>query len=144
MGGRLGIAHEAVRLAFPIALEAAIDTGDPQEADRLADLLATRPTGEIPPFLRAQVARARALLTAAGGDDAGVEENLIAAESTLRDLGYPYWTARAQLDRAEWIAGKGRQVEAASIANQAAEIFERLGTQPMLLLARTIAMAGVS
>ena len=51
LDGGLPIAHEHVRFAFPIAFEAAIDIGDVVEADRLAGLLATRPAGEVPPFL---------------------------------------------------------------------------------------------
>ena len=41
------------------------------------------------------------------GEDTTVEENLIAAESMFRELGYPYWVARAQLDRAEWLPAGG-------------------------------------
>ena len=69
-------------------------------------MLAARPRGEVPPFLRAQITRAEALVAGARGDDEAVEENLVAAEATFRELGYPYWTARAQLDRAEWLAGQ--------------------------------------
>ena len=64
LSGGLGVAHEAVRLAFPVALEAAIDLGDLEEADRLTETLVARPPGEVPPFLRAQVARAKALVAA--------------------------------------------------------------------------------
>ena len=58
----LGIAHEAVRLAFPLALDAAIDLGDVEDADRLVETLAAHPRGEVPPFLRAQVTRANTLV----------------------------------------------------------------------------------
>ena len=49
ISGGLGVAHEAVRLAFPTALEAAIDVGDLEEADRLVELLAARPRWRGPP-----------------------------------------------------------------------------------------------
>ena len=130
--GRLSVAHEAVRLAFPIALEASIELGDLEEADRLATLLATRPRGEVPPFLRAQVKHARALVARARGEDEAVEDNLVGAEVLFRDLGYPCWTARAQLDRADWLARTGRPEEAATLATQAAATFERIGVYPML------------
>ena len=52
--GGFSVAHEVVRIAFPLALEAAIDIGDLEQAGQLAELLATRPAGEVPPFLRAQ------------------------------------------------------------------------------------------
>ena len=130
--------HEAVRLAFPIALEAAIDVGDLEEAERLAETLATRPPGEVPPFLRAQVIRARALVASARGEDEAVEENLAVAEATFRDLGYPYWAARVQLDRAEWLARQGRLDEAAKLAAEAAATFDAVGAAPVLARALVI------
>ncbi len=134
----LGVAHEAVRLAFPIAVEAAIGQGDLGEAYRLAELLATHPRGEVPPFLRAQVTRTRALVARAHNEDEAVEDNLTAAEAMFRDLGYPYWVARAQLDRAEWLAEKGRRGESARLANEAGATFEAIGAAPMLVRARAL------
>jgi class 3 adenylate cyclase/tetratricopeptide (TPR) repeat protein len=138
LGGGLGVAHEAVRLAFPIALEAAIDLGDLEEADRLAELLAAHPRGEVPPFLRAQVTRANALVASARGEDEGVEENLVAAEAAFRDLCYPYWVARVQLDRAEWLARGGRLDESAKLAGEAASTFETVAAAPMAARARAL------
>jgi class 3 adenylate cyclase/tetratricopeptide (TPR) repeat protein len=138
VNGGLGVHHEVVRFAFPIALEVAIEIGELDEAERLAELLTTRPRGEVPPFLRAQVTRAKALVASARGGDGAVEEDLVAAEGAFRELGYPYWTARAQLDRAEWLAGVGRVDEAAQLAAEAAATFERVGIPP--LLARALAV----
>ena len=73
--------------------------------------------------------------------DESVEKDLVTAETTFRDLGYPYWTARAQLDRAEWLAVQGRQEEAARLAADAAAAFDRLGTTPALLRAQAISAA---
>jgi class 3 adenylate cyclase/tetratricopeptide (TPR) repeat protein len=134
----LAYSHEVTRLSFPIVLDAALETGALETADRLAELLATCPPGEIPPFLRAQVARAKALLAAARGEDEGVEENLTAAESRFQELGYPYWTARAQLDLAEWLARQDRLDESARLATEAAVAFETLGAAPMLARARAL------
>jgi ATP/maltotriose-dependent transcriptional regulator MalT len=136
--GSLGLAHEAIRVAFPVAVEAAIGVGDLEQAERLAELLATRPRGEVPPFLRAQVTRAKALVAGARGEGEAVEENLVAAEATFRDLGYPYWTARAQLDRAEWLARQGRLDESAGLAGEAAATFDTVGAPPMLSRARAL------
>ena len=144
LSGGLGVAHEAVRLAFPIALDAAMELGDLEEADRLAELLAVRPRGEVPPFLRAQVTRARALIAAARGEDDDVEKELVAAQATFRELGYPYWTARAQLDRAEWLARQDRIDEAARLAREAAETFDSVGAAPMLARALAVLETGVS
>ncbi|MGC9963774.1 MAG: hypothetical protein ABSE47_18055, partial [Acidimicrobiales bacterium] len=57
-------------------------------------------------------------------------------EATFRDLGYPYWTARAQLDLAEWLARRGRTTEAIARAGEAAASFAELGAEPMLIRAR--------
>ncbi len=138
MGGALGVPHEAVRLAFPIAFEAAIDVGDLEEAARLTETLATRPRGEVPPFLRAQVIRADALIASARGEEEAVEENLAVAEAMFRDLGYPYWTARAQLDRAGWLARQNRLDESTKLATEAAVIFEAIGAATMLARALAI------
>jgi tetratricopeptide (TPR) repeat protein len=136
--GGLGVAHEAVRLAFPTALEAATDVGDLEEADRLVELLAKCPRCAVPPFLQAQVPRAKALVAGARGDDETVEENLVAAETAFRDLGYPYWTALTQLDRAEWLARQGRLDESASFASEAGVTFETVGAKPMAARARAL------
>jgi len=141
LGGRLEAANESVRLAFPDAIDAAMAVGDVDEADRLIGTFASRPPGEIPPFLRAQILRAGALVGAARGEDEGVEEGLSAAEEEFSELGYPYWTARAQLDLAEWLSRRDRRDEAADAARKAAATFERLGTQPMLVRAQAASEA---
>ena len=127
------MAHSAVRLAFPVAFEAAIDLDDLREADLLADIARGSPAREVPPFLRAQLARARGLIAAARGEDGDVEDNLVAAEAGLRDLGYPYWLARVQLDRAEWLSRQGRLEESGCLAREAAETLDAIGAAPTLV-----------
>jgi len=139
--GGLEFAHEAIRLSYPDAVDAALGLANLDEAQRLVELVATRPPGEVPPFLRAQLARARALLSAARGEEQGVEADLVTAEAAFLELGYPYWTARAGLDRAEWLADRGRAAEAGELANDLAAAFERLGTQRWLGRARALANA---
>jgi hypothetical protein len=136
--GGLGVASEAFRTAFPIVVETAIELGELGEADRLVAMLASRPRGEVPPFLRASVARAEGLLARARGQDAGVEDELVAAETMFRELGYPYWAARAQLDRAEWLADRGRPDDGARFAREAAVTFEKVGAAPMVARARAL------
>jgi hypothetical protein len=63
------------------------------------------------------------------------------AEAALRELGYPYWTAQAQLDRAEWLVGQDRAEEAERLAEEAAATFERVGAAPMVSRARAISKA---
>jgi len=140
----LGLAHEAVRIGFPDAIDAAMAIPDLDELQRLVELLASRPPGEVPPFLRAQIRRARTLLQTARGIDEGVEEALSSTEKAFFDMGYPYWTARAQLDLAEWLAREGRTSDARGSAGQAASTFEQLGTRPMLSRALAVLGPGVS
>ena len=87
------------------------------------------------------MARAKALVSIHPASTSEVEELLDLAEATFRDLSYPYWTARVQLDRAEWLAGQGRQDEAAALAGEAASSFEQLGTRPMIARAGAVAKA---
>lgn len=133
----LPLAHEIVRLSFSDAVDAAMATGDLEAADRLLGLFTDRAPGEVPPFLRAQVTRAKALVACARGEG-DVETDLVSVETAFRDLGYPYWEARAQLDRAEWLARTGRFEEAATLASQAVTTFETVGAQPMVARARVL------
>jgi len=135
--GGLALKHESVRVSFPDAIDAAMSLGELDVAEGLVEVLASRPPGEIPPFLRAQIHRARSLLRASRGGTE-VEENLLAAEAEFRELGYPYWTARAQLDLAEWLARHGRAAEARALASEATRTFEQLETEPMLARARAL------
>jgi hypothetical protein len=84
------------------------------------------------------VSRARALVASARGEDGDVEVNLTAAEAAFRELGYPYWTARAQLDHAEWLSRQGKSDESAKLAGEAAAAFEAIGAAPMLARARVL------
>ena len=136
--GPLDFSHEAIRSAFPQVIEAAIALPDLAEGERFTEMFAAFAPGDVPPFLRGQVARSRGLLGAARGANAGVEQDLTAAEAMFRDLGYPYWTARAQLDRAEWLAHQARTDEAARLAGEAVGSFEAIGAAPMLARARAL------
>jgi class 3 adenylate cyclase/tetratricopeptide (TPR) repeat protein len=136
--GGLSSAHEVFRIAFPDALDAALAIGDLEQTERLVEMFASRPPGEIPPFLRAQICRARALLAAARGEDDTAENGLLAAEAAFRDMGHPYWIARAHLDLAEWLGRQGRLDQSATHARQAVATFEAVGALPMLVRARAL------
>ncbi|MGA8296209.1 MAG: adenylate/guanylate cyclase domain-containing protein [Acidimicrobiales bacterium] len=136
--GDLGVAYEAIRIALPNAIDAAIAVKDLEGTERIVELLSGRPPGEVPPFVKLQIARARALLCDAKAEYDTVEDDLVAAEQGLLDLGYPYWTARCQLDLAEWFGRQGRAAEAAARAGEAASTFEMLGAKPMLTRARAL------
>ncbi|MHB8457947.1 MAG: hypothetical protein ACYDBS_09715, partial [Acidimicrobiales bacterium] len=140
--GRLPFAHEDVRTAYPVAIEAAVELGELDQVDSLITMLADRPQGEVPPFLRAQMRRARALVAIARHADEEVEEHLSGAEATFTELHYPYFLARTQLDRAEWLAGRGRLDESRELGEQAARTFEEVGAAPMLARAKRLLETG--
>ena len=62
----LPLAHEVVRLSFPDAVDAAVAMGELEAVDRLLELFANRPLGEIPQFLEGSATRAKALVAIAG------------------------------------------------------------------------------
>jgi hypothetical protein len=128
----------ALRECLPIAIDAALALQAIEEADELVSLLATRPPGTIPPFLSAHLHRARALVEAARGETGNVEAGLDAAQQGFRHLSYPYWTALAQLDLAEWLARQGRLDESVKLAAEAVSTFNEVGTAPMLARARAL------
>ena len=138
VGGGLGIAHESLRAAFPVAVEAAVAADRLEEADAHWSSWRDTLVGEIPPFLRAQLTRGVALVAGARGENDGVEEDLLAAEREFGELGYPYWTARTQLDRAEWLARQGRLESRRGSPNEAAATFQQIGAAPMVARARAL------
>ncbi len=138
VGGGLGIAHESLRDGFTTAVGAAVAADRLEDAERALEQVAGYPRGRIPPFLRAQLTRGVALVAGARGENETVEDDLLAAEREFGELGYPYWAARAQLDRAEWLASQGRVEESARLANEAAATFQQIGAAPMFARARAV------
>ena len=134
----LGTAHDAVRNAWPDALQAALELGRPDAAGELLTLLSKQPPGQVPPYLRAQLARGQALVAAAEGEHEGVEADLGNAIEGLRSLGYPYWLACAQTDLAAWLIARGREDEAAAVLREASATLGSLGAAPALTRVRRL------
>jgi len=128
MGGR----HECVRTAWPEGMEAALMLGDLAAAEALMAVVADRPVGHVPPFLRAQLVRFRARLAAAKGEHDGVAADFELAERMLTDLGYPYALACVQRDHAAWLIDGDRSGEAVLLLRAAEATFEGLGAKPAL------------
>jgi tetratricopeptide (TPR) repeat protein len=133
-----GAASENVRLTWPVAVDAAFALGRLDEAAELIALIADRPPGHVPPYMRAQVARARGLLAVAQGRHDAVESDLVTAVDALRALGYPYWLARAQTDLAAWLIDRDRDTEAQPLLDDAIGTLEGLGAAPALARARDL------
>jgi class 3 adenylate cyclase/predicted ATPase len=136
--GKLSVANESVRYAWPDALRAALELGRVERARELVTLLGDEPPGHVPPFLRFQLARGRALTDAAAGEHDEVEAGLMAAIDGFQSLGYPYWLAQVQLDLAGWLQGQGRDGESAPLLAEAIDALELLGAAPALSRARAL------
>jgi predicted ATPase len=121
----LGMGQQAVKQAFVSGMESALALGEAARADELLNRVEQLPPGLRPPFLEAQAHRFRARME---GDDSGLK---IAAAS-FREHDFPFWLAVAELERAEWLVGKGRDADARTPFAEAREIFERLEATPWL------------
>jgi class 3 adenylate cyclase/predicted ATPase len=129
--GVLGISHELMRWAWPLAARAAHDLRDTRTARELLTLLDSRQPGHLAPVLRAERDLARARLAAAGGDPAAAAA-FAAAISGLRELSTPYHLAHGLLDHATQLLRLG-DIEAAEAAiGKARDIAGRLRCQPLL------------
>ncbi len=135
---RLSAAHETVRYGWPATLQAALELGRLAEASELLAMLSERPPGHVPPYLRAELIRGRALLAAAQGDHETVETDLRDAIERFRELAYPYWLATAEADLAQWLLGRGRAGEASPLLDEALATFSSLGAAPALARAEAL------
>jgi class 3 adenylate cyclase/tetratricopeptide (TPR) repeat protein len=134
----MSVPDDTFRQLWPDAMEAALTVGRLDQAGELLALVANRPVGHVPPYLQAQLGRYRARLAAAHGQEGQVEPGFTTAGQTLRELGYPYWLARVQLDHAAWLLEHNRPTDATPLLTDAAGTFERLDAQPALARARDL------
>jgi hypothetical protein len=124
--------HQAVKVGFVEAVEAAFALGDLETVDRLLATVDELRPGEIAPFVRAQTSRFRARFAAERAEPERVEAGFKSAESIFREFGAPFWLAVTQLEHAEWLVGQGRADEAEPLLAEARELFERLEARPWL------------
>ena len=111
--GVLGISHECLRWAWPLAARAAHDLDDTATARELLALLDGYRPGRLAPMQRAERDLARARLTAAGaGPDAGGAA-WTAAIAGLRQHSTPYHLAHGLLDHAAHLSQLGDDQAAA-------------------------------
>jgi tetratricopeptide (TPR) repeat protein len=134
----MGLRNDMFRSAWPDAVDAALAVGELDKTEQLLALVADRPPGNVPPYLRAQMARYRARLAGARGHHHRLDDSFLEAEALFRDLGYAYWLAACQVDHAAWLVAQDRPAEAAALLTDAAGTFERLGASPSLQRAREL------
>jgi class 3 adenylate cyclase/tetratricopeptide (TPR) repeat protein len=125
-----GPSSQASRIGVPAAVDAALALGRLDDAAHLLSLVAERPPGQVPPYLRAQLSRGYGLVAAARGDVAAAEAHFAAAIDGFGLLGFPYWLATAQTDLADLLAHDERVDEARSLLDEARAVFSRLGAAP--------------
>ena len=135
--GALGISHEYLRWAWPLAARAAHDLADTAATRELLALLDGYRPGQLAPMLRAERDLARARLAAAGADPAAGPA-FAAAITGLRQHSTPYHLAHGLLDHAAHLSHLGDDQAAAAAIGEAAGIAARLGCQPLLDRADTI------
>jgi hypothetical protein len=138
--GALGIGHECLRWAWPLAPRAAYDLRDTAAAGDLLALLDAYQPGHIPPMLRAERELARTRLAAADGA-AGAAAAFAAAIASLRERSTPYHLAHGLLDYAQYLADRGDADAAEAAAGEARDLARNLRCQPLLDRAANITSA---
>ena len=138
VGSQIGMNHEAHRLAWVEAVEAALASDDDAAVERVLHRVSEHPRGLVSPYLRAEAARFEARLAARRGDAEVALRQFTAAAEAFQEIGNGYRVARTQLDHAEWLASVGRADEASALAGLAAPVFERLRATPWAVRARKL------
>jgi len=136
----IGISHEYLRWAWPLAARAAHDLADTATVRELLALLDGYQPRLLAPMQRAERNLARARLAAADGDpDAGPA--FATAVTGLRQHSTPYHLAHGLLDHAAHLAARGDDQAAAAAIGEAAGIAQQLRCQPLLDRVDTIQAA---
>jgi class 3 adenylate cyclase/tetratricopeptide (TPR) repeat protein len=119
-------------LAMIEALEAVWALGDHDRLQGLIDSLGGRAPVERSPLAEAEAARFEAKLALAVDDRARAQRRFRRAAGLHAELGTPFRRAVVLLEHAELLSADGRPEEAAPLAVEAREIFERLGAAPYI------------
>jgi hypothetical protein len=135
----LGIGHDSMRWAWPLAARAAHDLRDAATTGELLTLLAASQPGHLAPMLRAE--RDLTVARQAASDHDPSTAAFAAAISSLRELSTPYHLAHGLLDQAQYLIGLHDADAAALALSEACAIAARLRCQPLLDRAAHLASA---
>jgi class 3 adenylate cyclase/tetratricopeptide (TPR) repeat protein len=127
-----GVAHQNIKVAFPVAFEAAFALNDIARVEELLAFVDRLGPGERSRYLYAVAVRFRARLADAKGDAAAVEPAFTDAEASFSELGMPFWLAVVRLEHAEWLVANGRHAEANPMLSEAMHVFDRLRARPWI------------
>jgi len=134
----LGASTDAVRDCWPHALQAALTLARHDDAHQILGLLADRPPGHVSPYLRAHLARGRALVNTAEGRHDNVHTDLQTAIDAFDKLAYPYWHAVTQTDLAAWHTDHDQADQASPLLEQAIATLTPLRAAPALTRAQAL------
>ncbi|MDP9283504.1 MAG: tetratricopeptide repeat protein, partial [Actinomycetota bacterium] len=137
-----GLNHEAVKEAFVVAVQAALQTGAVERADELLTTVEALAPGHRSHFLDAQLSRFRAQLALRRNEVDEAERRFMSAVGLLRELATPFFLAVVQLEYAEWLIAEHRAEDAGPLLAEADAVFERLDARPWLRRAEQAAGAG--
>jgi class 3 adenylate cyclase/predicted ATPase len=127
----LGISHDCVRWAWPVAARAADELRDSVTTGELLTLLGSWRPGHLPPMLRAERDLTLARLAAADHNPSATAA-FAAAVTSLRELSTPYHLAHGLLDYAQHLISLPDPAAAGLAVDEARGIAERLRCQPLL------------
>jgi tetratricopeptide (TPR) repeat protein len=135
--GALGVSHECVRWAWPLAARAAHELSDAATTGELLALLDSYQPGYLAPVLQAERGLTRARLAHRDdGQSAGAA--FASAIASLRQQSTPYHLAHGLLDHAEHLLGRGDAGGAAAAIEEARGIGTGLHCEPLLTRADAI------
>ena len=122
-----GLLHPVLRQVWPLAVEAALRSGDLTGASELLEVVGSAPPGHPSPYLRAQLARSRALMAMQTPEESDQVERLLrSALDQFVPLGMSYWQARTRLELGEWLLGSAPE-DGRSLVAEAQVVFDEVG-----------------
>jgi len=144
----LGISHECLRWAWPLAARAAHDLRDTAAVGELLALLDSSPPGYLAPMLQAERDLTRARLAASDGDSNSNSDSgraaigaFTAALDRLREQSTPYHLTHGLLDYAAYLTPLDDTEAAAAAIEEARDIARLLRCQPLLDRATEMTLA---
>ena len=127
----LGMSHEFVRWAWPLAARIGYQLGDADATRELLALADSCRPGQLAPIIRVERDLLRARLAGRDGDE-GAPASFAAAITGLRDRGTPYHLAHGLLDYAEYLIRLGDADSAALAIAEARDLGQQLHCPPLL------------
>jgi class 3 adenylate cyclase/tetratricopeptide (TPR) repeat protein len=131
----VGAWQQTVKLAFPVAIEAALAVGRADQLEALLAMVELQPSGLRTPLVTAHAHRFRGRMS---DSPEAAEAAFSAAERTLRERSIPFWLAVAQLEHAEARLAYGAG-DVGGLVEDARGTFTRLGAAPWIARADAVA-----